>query len=124
LKIDKDCFVDKQWIQNYVDLILSECRRFNITILSIRMCNSRRKGLHFYIKVSPPIDADLANQLQWLLGDDCQRVDFNRARIDSGLDEWSKLFEVPHVRLRTIYRHDCSRNRCLNVALGEDGLTS
>ena len=69
-------------------------------------------------------DADLANQLQWLLGDDCQRVDFNRARIDSGLDEWSKLFEVPYVRLRTIYRHDCSRNRCLNVALGEDGLTS
>jgi hypothetical protein len=42
--------------------------------------------------------------LQWLLGDDSQRVGFNRARIESGLNEWNKLFEVVGRRLTTIYR--------------------
>jgi len=105
LKIDKDCFVDKQWIRDYVQLILSVCKKFRTNVLTIKKCNSRRKGLHFYIKIKPPIKAELANRLQFLLGDDCRRVDFNRARIKSGLKEWSKLFEVPNVRLRTIYRH-------------------
>jgi hypothetical protein len=68
------------------------------------MCPSAHKGQHFYIRITPPVQATLANRLHYLLGDDCQRVDFNRARIESGLDEWSKLFERPNVRLRIIYR--------------------
>jgi hypothetical protein len=32
-------------------------------------------------------------------------VAFNQARIESGLAEWSKLFERTNVRLRTIYRN-------------------
>jgi hypothetical protein len=107
LKIDKDCFVDRDWIENYIHVVLIPvCRSFEVTVNSIRMCNSRRRGLHFYIEISPPIDDDSANRLQWLLGDDSRRVDFNRARIESELDEWNKLFEVPGRRLRTIYRCD------------------
>jgi hypothetical protein len=37
-------------------------------------------------------------------GDDSRRVDFNRARIESGLEEWNKLFEVPENVLCTIYK--------------------
>ena len=104
LKIDKDCFVDRQWIEDYVDLVVSVCKKFGVTVLSVKRCNSRRKGVHFYIRIRPQIDATLANRLQWLLGDDSKRVDFNRARIESGLNEWNKLFEVVGRKLRTIYR--------------------
>ena len=103
LKIDKDCFVSKKWLQGYVKTIVQICEAHGVTVVLIRMCHSRKKGLHFYIQISPEIDARLANYLQWLIGDDCQRVDFNRARIGSSLNEWNKLFEEPERRLRTIY---------------------
>jgi hypothetical protein len=103
LKIDKDCHVHKSWQQDYIELIISQCRKFGVTVLSIKKCNSEKKGVHFYIKIKPHIDSNLANRIQYLLGDDSRRVDFNRARIKSGLNEWSKLFEVPNVKLRTIY---------------------
>jgi len=103
LKIDKDCHVDCDWIEDYIRLVLTVACWFHVAVNSIKTCNSRRKGLHFYIEINPPVNAQQANRLQWLLGDDCQRVDFNRARIESGLAEWSKLFERANVRLRTIY---------------------
>jgi hypothetical protein len=68
------------------------------------MCRSKRKGYHFYISINPPVEANVANQLQWLLGDDDLRVDRNRARIQAGFDRWNKLFERLDARLRTIYR--------------------
>jgi hypothetical protein len=108
LKIDKDIHVNKEWIEDYVGAVIVICRQHNVVVDSIRMCPSRRKGLHFYIQVSPPVRGELANRLQWLLGDDARRVDFNRARIDSGLKEWNKLFERPEVRLRAIYRTDAA----------------
>jgi len=105
LKIDKDCFVDQDWIDDYIHrIIIPTCRTFGTSVNSIKMCPSRRKGLHFYISITPPVEASLANKLQWLLGDDTLRVDFNRARIESGVAEWNKLFEVPGRRLRVIYR--------------------
>jgi hypothetical protein len=70
------------------------------------MCNSHSKGLHFYIDVTPAIEAEVANKLQFLLGDDCRRVDFNRARIHSGLNEWNKLFERAGARVMKIYFDD------------------
>jgi len=104
LKIDKDCFVEKAWTRHYVWLVKTVCRRFGVAISSIRRCASESKGEHYYIGIKPRIDANQANLLQYLLGDDCKRVDFNRARIESGLNGWSKMFEKPHVRLTTIYR--------------------
>lgn len=104
LKIDKDCFVDESWIEGYVRTVIEVCRNHRLRVVHIKMCPSRRKGLHFYITVDPTVDADQANYLQWLLGDDCQRVDFNRARIESDLREWNKLFEVPERKLRTIHK--------------------
>ena len=104
LKVDKDCFVDRAWIDAYIEVIMQICSNHDLTVRVIKMCNSKKKGLHFYILVSPAIDSELANMIQWLLGDDCRRVDFNRARIESGLTEWNKLFEVPMRRLKTIYK--------------------
>jgi hypothetical protein len=46
----------------------------------------------------------MANKLQYLLGDDSKRVGFNMARIESGLVEWSKLFERANCRMTTLYR--------------------
>jgi hypothetical protein len=105
LKIDKDCFVDGGWIEGYVRTVIQICESYRIKVVSIRMCPSRSRGLHFYIAIDPAIDADQANYLQWILGDDARRVDFNRARIESGLVEFNKLFEVAGRRLRTIYRY-------------------
>jgi hypothetical protein len=104
LKIDKDCVVDKQLIQDYLRLILNVCKGFKVKVNRVRTCPSARKGQHFYIDIKPPITAGLANRIHYLLGDDCQRVAFNQARIESGLAEWSKLFERTNVRLRTLYR--------------------
>lgn len=105
LKIDKDCFVDPSWITDYVQcVVIPVCASFGHTVMSVEMCNSKRKGVHFYISIEPSVDADLANRIHWLLGDDCKRVDFNRARIESQLNEWNKLFEVPNRKLKTIYR--------------------
>jgi len=104
LKIDKDCFVDPDWIQDYVRMTIATCRLKRVRVVRICMSRSRRKGFHFYIDIAPPVEAELGNRLQWLLGDDCRRVDRNRARIRSGLDEWNKLFETARSRFRTIYR--------------------
>ena len=105
LKIDKDCEVDGDWTEDYVRLIVTICRQHRIRVLSIKMSRSQRKGVHYYVEIDPPMEAEYANRLQWLLGDDPQRVNFNRARIASGLTEWNKLFETSSGRLRTIYKH-------------------
>jgi hypothetical protein len=101
LRIDKDCFVDKDWIQDYVGMAIMTCRLKGVKVLRIQKSRTS-KGFHFYIDIAPPAEAELANRLQWLLGDDCGRVDRNRARIRSGLKGWNKLFERPNPRLVAI----------------------
>lgn len=104
LKVDQDCFVDQEWLDDFVVHAKIICRYFGVSVKTIRMCESKRRGLHFYITIDPPLEATLANKLQWLFGDDALRVDFNRARIDASFIEWNKLFEEPGTRLTTIYR--------------------
>ena len=105
LKIHKDCFGGRYWEKEYLHLIMTVCRRYRVAVLSVKKCNSHHKGVHYYIEIDPPIDADLANMLQYLLGDDCQRVDHNRARIEAGSPrEWNKPFESAGTKLKTIYR--------------------
>jgi len=103
LKIDKDSFVNPRWMQDYLHLVLNTCREYGIRVVSVKKILSERRGIHFYIEITPPVEARVANRLQWLLGDDSRRVDFNRARIESGLNEWNKLFEIAGRRPRTIY---------------------
>lgn len=109
LKVDKDCFVDPDWIRDYLLLIVVTCLMRGVKVVSVKMCNSQHKGIHFYIEITPPVEPKLANRLQWLLGDDSKRVDLNRARIESGLKGWNRLFERVGARLRTIYRASESR---------------
>jgi len=104
LKVDQDCVPERDWLQDYIRLVIMVCRWYQVKVLSIKTCLSRLKGVHYYIAVSPAVDALLANKLQYLVGDDAQRVSYNKARIASKLVEWSKLFEKPDCKLRTIYR--------------------
>ena len=103
LKIDKDCHVDTKLNREYVHTIIDICRKHGVRVLWIKTSITAH-GRHFYIRIDPPVDAKTANKLQYLLGDDAKRVDFNRARIESGLSGWNKLFESLGTRLRTIYR--------------------
>ncbi len=102
LKIDKDCHVDKSWISDYVERMRSDCRSHGVRVLSIRMSRTK-KGQHYYVDIHPAVSSEKANRLQWLLGDDCLRVDYNRARIESSLDDWNKLFERIGQRYETLY---------------------
>lgn len=104
LKVDLDCFVDPDWLDDFIVHAQIICRYFGVSVKTIRMCESKRRGLHFYITISQPVEATLVNRLQWLLGDDALRVDFNRARIEAGFTEWNKLFEEPGRQLKTLYR--------------------
>jgi len=103
LKIDKDCVIDGRLQGEYVQVVIDICQERDIKVLWIKRTDTAH-GVHYYIKISPPVDARTANNLQYLLGDDSKRVGFNKARIDSGLVEWSKLFERANCRMMTLYR--------------------
>jgi hypothetical protein len=103
LKIDKDCYVHSSLIRDYVNAIRAICRIKGVKVTSVEMTRTQ-KGQHFYIGIRPPVQAHLANALQWLLGDDPRRFDYNRARIRSGYPDWNKLFEDIGRRFRTLYR--------------------
>lgn len=98
LMLDKDCVVDPSWLRRYRELIKLVLDHYGLRATAIRITPSRHKGSHVRIYLATLVSAEKANMLHWLLGDDCARVDFNRARIDAGFDEWSKLFEAPKGR--------------------------
>jgi hypothetical protein len=88
LKIDKDCIVNAGLQREYVGTVLDICSKRGIKVLRVKRTDTTH-GVHFYVKISPPVGAVTANNLQYLLGDDSKRVGFNKARIKSGLVEWS-----------------------------------
>ena len=102
LKIDRDCHVDYAWMLDQVSVINAVCRLKGVDVTKIEMAHTK-KGQHFYIGIKPTVSAHLANRLQYLLGDDCRRVDYNRARIRSKYPDWNKLFEPIGQRLQTLY---------------------
>ena len=102
LKIDKDCVVDTDLEREYVRTVLNICANHAIKVLWIKRTDTAH-GIHYYIRITPAIDAHSTNRIQYLLGDDPKRVAFNKARIESGLVGWNKLFERAGARLRTIY---------------------
>ena len=108
LKIDKDCFVNRELNLEYVRTILQTCGKYELKVVWVKSSKSRH-GMHFYIKIKPALEPHVANNLQYLLGDDAKRVAFNRARIESGVAEWNKLFERANARLTTVYRNYCVR---------------
>jgi len=93
--IDLDLDAGKSWLRQYRRNAASVLRSYGLRTTAIRITRSRRKGHHVRIYLNKPVPARFANMLQWLLLDDHGRVDFNRARIHVGFDEWSKLFEPP-----------------------------
>ena len=109
LKVDRDCVVHKDLERRYVRHTVSVCRAERFKVLRIRSCLSARHGVHYYIDITPSLNAKTANELQLLCGDDSRRYGYNKARVESKLVEWSKLFERPNTRLRTIY-HSLSVN--------------
>jgi hypothetical protein len=65
LKIDRDCFVDSEWRRNYVRIIIAICKMFNVKVKSIKMSRSKKKDNHFYVEISPSLEANFANQLSF-----------------------------------------------------------
>ena len=102
LKVDKDCHVDPQLEREYIQNSVAILRKRNVSIKSIEATRTQH-GRHYYFHIHPSVDASTANHLQYLLGDDPKRVDYNQARINSGLEEWNKLFEAIGRQLRTVY---------------------
>ena len=88
--------------REYVEHAISLLRKHHARVEWIRATRTHH-GRHYYIKIHPPVDAHTANKLQYLLGDDANRVDYNRARINSRLEEWNKLFEAVGRKLRILY---------------------
>jgi hypothetical protein len=103
LKIDNDCHINQSWILDYVTAVRTVCKAHGIKVVSIQMSRTN-KGQHYYVGIEPPVTADRANRLQWLLRDDSRRVDYNRARIRSGYSDWNKLFEDVGRRFSVLYR--------------------
>jgi len=95
LQIDIDLDADNSWLKQYRRNVALVLRSYGLRSTAIRITESRNKGYHARIYLNKPVPAHFANMLQWLLGDDAPRVDFNRARINAGFDEWNKLFEEP-----------------------------
>jgi hypothetical protein len=95
LMIDLDLDPDKSWLKQYRRNVAQVLRSCGLRPTSIRITRSRSKGYHARIYLNKPVPAETACMLQWILCDDAPRVDFNRARIKAGFDEWNKLFEPP-----------------------------
>ncbi len=110
LKIDKDCHASSKLNGEYVQTIVGTCRKHTVKVLWVK-CTRTNRGRHFYIKIEPSVAAKATNDLQYLLGDDARRYAFNKARIESGLEGWNKLFERPGARLRTVYQGNSERCR-------------
>ena len=110
LKVDKDCHVPARLEQEYIQQAVAILSKHGLRVLRVEATRTYH-GRHYYFHITPSVDAGTANDLQYLLGDDSKRVDFNQARINSGLLEWNKLFETVGRQLRTIYRHpSCCSN--------------
>lgn len=95
LMIDVDVVVDRSWLKHYRRKIRVVLESYGLRATAIRITPSRSKGYHVRIYLNKPVPAETANMLQLLLLDDHGRVDFNRARINIGFDEWDKLWQDP-----------------------------
>jgi len=95
LMIDLDTTVDELWLKHYRSMVRLILESYGLEANAIRITPSRRRGYHVRIFLNKAVSAETANMLQWLLCDDHGRVDFDRARINVGFDEWNKLFEDP-----------------------------
>jgi hypothetical protein len=102
LKVDKDCHIDSLLEHEYIRDALAILSRHGICVVKIEATRTYH-GRHYYFHLAEPVGASTANRLQYLLGDDSKRVDYNRARINSRLVGWNKLFEIVGRRMRTIY---------------------
>lgn len=102
LKIDKDCVVNLDLQREYIQTVIDICNKRRVKVIWIKRTDTAH-GIHYYVKITPPVDAATANKLHYLLGDDSKRVGFNKARIESGLVEWSKLFERANCKMKTLY---------------------
>jgi hypothetical protein len=120
LKIDKDLIVNRSLLQDWIRLVvIPSCKAYGVTVQSLAICPSQRKGFHVYVEVASPIHAELAWRLQFLLGDDCKRVSLNRARWRAGFSDWNKLFEEISPKLRTVYKlhRPIAGCRCSSLAV-------
>lgn len=107
LKLDCDCWVSKRLLDDWVRFVaIPVCQAHGFPILTIQLAPSEHKGFHFLVTLEGDPTSEVANALQFLLGDDRKRYSSNRARIRAGLKEWNRLWEPPHQKWQTIYERE------------------
>ena len=89
-------------LANHYEKTIAILRKHHLRVVWIKATTTYH-GRHYYIKINPPVDAHAGDNLQYQLGDDPMRVDFNRARINSRLAHWNILFEAVNRKLTTLY---------------------
>ena len=106
-KIDKDLVVSKRWHHDWKRFVVEPvCEHFGVKVLSMKVTPSVKKGFHVRIFLNRKLRATRLNEIEYLLGDDCQRVSLNRARIKAGLRDWDLLFVTPNMNPYA-KRHSC-----------------
>ena len=91
LKIDLDFKPPKEWFEFWKTTRQMIVEGGGYTVEYIKTFETKR-GHHLYIKIEEDIDAEEANKLQFLCGDDHTRVKINSWRIKRGIKHWNILF--------------------------------
>ena len=105
IQVDKDCHPSKRLEGFWVVATVDTFKNLGVTVEKIQRTRTTN-GNHYYISITPEVHARVANQLQFLAGDDARRVGFNEARLCAGLQKfvsWNLLFEPVGKRRVTIY---------------------
>ena len=91
LKLDLDFKPPKEWLTEWMQTRWLMLEKLGHPMDETKTFPTKR-GLHIYVKLQKDVDAETANKLQFLLGDDHTRVKINQWRIKRGIKRWNKLF--------------------------------
>jgi hypothetical protein len=91
LKIDLDVKPPEEWLQEWIETrkLILFAKGLDVTKI---YKHPTEKGWHFWFHLSHPISFDEAIKLQFILGDDQQRVYFSLQR--KGFTKFKHLFNI------------------------------
>jgi len=94
LKLDVDFKMDKELLRKFVDTRFAILKHLGYHVVEIKAVETKR-GYHFWVHLSENLNARERCELQFLLGDDINRVKYNFLRLNAKcFDEFNALFSV------------------------------
>jgi hypothetical protein len=100
LKLDIDFKPPNKWMKLWREERAFMLHALGYHIKNVLVVPSSKRGIHVYIRLLEEVPPQTLNMLQWLCGDDPSRVEINRWRIKTGIENWNVLF------YKVIYRKD------------------